>query len=131
MRLPFVIVIILLHSHLLQAQLSSRFLLPSEEKLSIRVDEVVTVNKRGGGAAGGHGGGHSGGSGGRASRGGGSRKSPYTATAGVIPVYAAGAMNHHNINRSHNHNAGTTLNCICFSSLLFIVSMLIIVWVQI
>nr|XP_009598723.1 uncharacterized protein LOC104094484 isoform X1 [Nicotiana tomentosiformis] len=127
MRLPLLIaILLLLHSHLLQAKLSSRFLLPSEEKLSVRVDEVVTVDKRGGGAAGGHGGGHSGGSGGRASRGGGSRKSPSTATAGVIPVYVAGAMNHHNINRGHKHNAGTTLNCISFSSLLYIVCSMLI-----
>nr|XP_009598724.1 uncharacterized protein LOC104094484 isoform X2 [Nicotiana tomentosiformis] len=126
MRLPLLIaILLLLHSHLLQAKLSSRFLLPSE-KLSVRVDEVVTVDKRGGGAAGGHGGGHSGGSGGRASRGGGSRKSPSTATAGVIPVYVAGAMNHHNINRGHKHNAGTTLNCISFSSLLYIVCSMLI-----
>ncbi|XP_059311374.1 uncharacterized protein LOC132062929 [Lycium ferocissimum] len=127
MKLPLLIVILLL-SHLLQVfSLSSRFLLHSD-------NEVVTIDKRGGAAASGHGSAHGGSSGGRASggRGGrGSRKSPETGNAGNnIPVYAgaagaAAAMNHHNYNR-HNRNVGTTLNCICFSSLFFIICSILV-----
>lgn len=78
-------------------------------------DEIVTNNKRGGGAASGHASAHGSSSRGRASRGG-------QSTAGVVPLYTAGAMNHHKVNRSHHHaNDGITLNCICFSTLLFII----------
>ncbi|KAM3356753.1 hypothetical protein P3S68_023467 [Capsicum galapagoense] len=117
MRVSLVIVIFLLHLNLLHAfSLSSRFLLPP-----VHVDdEVVTIDKRGGGAASGHASAHSGSSGGRASHGGGSGRSPNIGTAGVIPVYAAGAMNHHNYVNGGHHNVGTTLNCSCFSSLVFI-----------
>ncbi|XP_055835698.1 uncharacterized protein LOC129904181 [Solanum dulcamara] len=123
MRLTLVIIIIfLLHIHLLHAfSLSSRF-------LRLRDDEIVTMDKRGGGAASGHASAHSSSSGGRASRGGQSTRSPYN-TAGVIPVYAAGAMNHHNnVDRSHqHHNDGNTVNCICFSYLIFIICNIIII----
>ncbi|KAK4709189.1 hypothetical protein R3W88_030114 [Solanum pinnatisectum] len=118
MRLTLIIVIFLLHIHLLHAfSLSSRFLLPR-----VHVDDEIV--KRGGGAASGHASAHGSSFGGRASRGGGSTRSPYSTTAGVIPVYAAGAMNHHNnnVNRSHHQpNDGITLNCICFSTLVFII----------
>ncbi|XP_006362876.1 uncharacterized protein [Solanum tuberosum] len=126
MRLTLIIVIFLLHIHLLHAfSLSSRFLRPR-----VHVDdEIMTIDKRGGGAASGHASAHGSSSGGRASRGGGSTRSPYSSTAGVIPVYAAGAMNHHNnnVNRSHHQpNDGITLNCICFSTLVFIICSIIV-----
>ncbi|KAJ8552004.1 hypothetical protein K7X08_028447 [Anisodus acutangulus] len=127
MKLPLLIVILLLHSHLLQVfSLFSRFLLLSANV----VDEVVTIDKRGGVAASGRASAHGDSLGGQASHGrsGGSRKSPNTGTAGRnIPVYAgaAGAMNHHNFNR-HRRNVGTTLNCICFSSLFFIICSILI-----
>ncbi|TMW82333.1 hypothetical protein EJD97_006220 [Solanum chilense] len=119
MRLILIIVIFLIHILLLHAfSLSSRFLRP-------RVylgDEIVTNNKRGGGAASGHASAHGNSSSGRASRGGQSTRSPYSSTAGIVPLYTAGAMNHHKVNRSHHHaNDGITLNCICFSTLIFII----------
>ncbi|KAK4358572.1 hypothetical protein RND71_020801 [Anisodus tanguticus] len=118
MKLPLLIIILLIqYSQFLQAfSLSSSFLLHSAHV----DDEVVTIDRRGGGASGGHASAHSGSSGGRASRSGGSRKShnTNTGTAGTIPVYAAGTMNH--------HNNGTILNYICFSSLLFIMCCILI-----
>ncbi|XP_027768956.1 uncharacterized protein LOC114074923 [Solanum pennellii] len=119
MRLTLIIVIFLFHIHLLHAfSLSSRFLRPRVH-LS---DEIVMNDKRGGGVVSGHASAHGSSSRGRASPGGQSTRSPYSSTAGVVPLYATGAMNHHKVNRSHNHaNDGITLNCICFSTLLFII----------
>ncbi|KAL6342066.1 hypothetical protein AAG906_038545 [Vitis piasezkii] len=92
----------------------SSSLSPSQTRLvsasnqAIRGREMMVVNRRGGGGGhGGGGGGHSGGGGG--GRGGGSNgKAKGLAAAGVVPLYAAGALNNQNYNHQKNpHHHGS------------------------
>uniref|UniRef100_F6HHF0 Uncharacterized protein n=1 Tax=Vitis vinifera TaxID=29760 RepID=F6HHF0_VITVI len=96
----------------------SSSLSPSQTRLvsasnqAIRGREMMVVNRRGGG--GGHGGGGGGGRGGGGGssghgEGGGSNgKAKGLAAAGVVPLYAAGALNHQNYNHQKNpHHHGS------------------------
>ncbi|XWS73891.1 hypothetical protein CRYUN_Cryun02cG0168100 [Craigia yunnanensis] len=81
--------------------------------------EIKAVRRRGG-AVGAHGGeGEHGNAGDAAGNNGGGTKSPDGQGGAVIPVYAAGAMNHNRYHHHHGSSSGT-INCIGSSFLVLI-----------
>ncbi|XVE79228.1 hypothetical protein DITRI_Ditri14bG0041000 [Diplodiscus trichospermus] len=85
-------------------------------------DMKVAVGGRGGAVGGRGGGGQHGSESGAGGDNGGGTKTPNGQGGGVIPVYAAGAMNHNRDHRQHGSSSGTT-SCVvgssCFVLILF------------